>query len=223
MSSGLSAQQDVSDLPVKTQCVVYIVDDLETNRLHLKELLSREGWRVAEFESAQDFLDGFNPSKPSCILLDVRMPGMSGLALQKILNERGVSFPIVIVTAHADVPMAISAMQAGAFDFIERPAPNELVLDNVERAANEALIRHGEMVQLATLRDRYEQLSRRELDVLEEMIKGEPNKRIAYTLSISERTVEVHRANVMRKMEVRSLAELVRNMMQIRQAENAAS
>lgn len=222
MPSGILASQENIDDPARSRCTVYVVDDLATNRLHLSELLSRDSWRVAEYESAQAFLDGFDSTKPACILLDVRMPGMSGLALQKILNDRGIVFPIVIVTAHADVPMAISAMQAGAFDFIERPAPNDLVLDNVARAAEEALVRHRDMVRLAELKDRFDQLSRREIDVLEEMIKGEPNKRIAYTLSISERTVEVHRANVMRKMEVRSLAELVRLMMQIRQAEKAA-
>ena len=221
MPTGIPGSQENSDRSIVSQCIVYIVDDLETNRLHLKELLSREGWRVVEYESAQSFLDGFNPDAPACILLDVRMPGMSGLTLQKLLNERGVAIPIVIVTAHADVPMAITAMQAGAFDFIERPASNDLVLDNVARAAEEALKRYETTARLNEVRERFGQLSRREIDVLEEMIKGEPNKRIAYTLSISERTVEVHRANVMRKMDVRSLAELVRLMMLVRQADSA--
>ena len=210
MPNGIPASQNSIESPIHSRCTVYIVDDLATNRLHLSELLSRDGWRVAEYESAQAFLDGFDSTQPACILLDVRMPGMSGLALQKTLNERGIVFPIIIVTAHADVPMAISAMQAGAFDFIERPAPNDLVLDNVARAAEESLVRHHEMIRLAELRDRFEQLSRREIDVLEEMIKGEPNKRIAYTLSISERTVEVHRARVMLKIGARNSVELVR-------------
>lgn len=219
MPTGVSTFRDGDDATVRSQCTVYIVDDLETNRLHLNELLSQDGWPVTEYDSAMAFLDDFDETKPFCVLLDVRMPKMSGLALQQVLNEKGVLFPIIIVTAHADVPMAISAMQAGAFDFIERPVSNDMVLEKVERAAEEALVRYRNQAHLNRLKERHEQLSPREIDVLGEMIKGEPNKRIAYTLSISERTVEVHRSNVMRKMEVRSLAELVRHMMQLRQTE----
>ncbi|MEQ9489815.1 MAG: response regulator [Alphaproteobacteria bacterium] len=216
MPSGIPKSHENMEAPAGSQCTVYVVDDLETNRLHLNELLSRDGWRVTEFDSAQAFLDGFDETKPFCVLLDVRMPDMSGLDLQKILNERGVVFPIIIVTAHADVPMAISAMQAGAYDFIERPASNDLVLEKVAGAARESLVRYEELIHRNRLKARIGQLSPREMDVLEEMIKGEMNKQIAHTLSISERTVEVHRSNVMRKMEVRSLAELVRVMMQVR-------
>lgn len=216
MPSGISKRQNSSEMSTRSQCTVYVVDDLETNRLHLNELLSRDGWRVTEFDSAQAFLDGFDETKPFCVLLDVRMPDVSGLDLQKILNERGVVFPIIIVTAHADVPMAISAMQAGAYDFVERPASNDLVLEKVAGAAKESLVRYEEMTHRNHLKERIDQLSPREIDVLEEMTKGEMNKQIAHTLSISERTVEVHRSNVMRKMEVRSLAELVRLMMQLR-------
>lgn len=217
MPSGTPKLQDSTEMSADSQCIVYVVDDLETNRLHLNELLSREGWHVTEFESAQSFLDGFDETKPFCVLLDVRMPDMSGLDLQKVLNERGVVFPIIIVTAHADVPMAISAMQAGAYDFIERPTSNDLVLEKVAVAARESLVRYEDLIHRNQLMERIGQISPREMDVLEEMIKGEMNKQIADTLSISERTVEVHRSNVMRKMEVRSLAELVRVMMQIRQ------
>ncbi|MEQ8397386.1 response regulator [Thalassobaculum sp.] len=194
---------------MSTPCA-YVVDDIELNREMLIGLLSPAGIETRSFASAQQFLDAFDPSLPGCILLDIRMPGMSGLDLQKTLNERQVVLPVVMITAHADVPIAIEAMRDGAYDFIEKPYDNQHLVDVVKRAFVDCEERQRVQAELDSVRSCYETLSARELQVLEAMVAGRLNKQIAHDLGISQRTVEVHRANVMEKMRASSLAELVR-------------
>lgn len=188
----------------------YVVDDIELNREMMAGLLGSAGIEARSFASARQFLEAFSPDRPGCILLDIRMPGMSGLDLQAELNQRGVVLPVVMITAHADVPIAIQAMREGAYEFIEKPVDNEHLLDVVRRAFEASVGRLREQAERASVRSRYETLSAREVQVLDAMVDGRLNKQIAYDLGISQRTVEVHRANVMEKMQARSLAELVR-------------
>jgi len=190
--------------------MAYVVDDIELNREVLAGLLRSAGLEPRVFESAQRFLEGFEANTPGCILLDIRMPGMSGLELQKELNARGVVLPVVMITAHADVPVAIQAMREGAYEFIEKPFDNAHLLDVVRRAfliCDERLL---ERAEFDSIRERYATLSAREVQVLDAMVDGRLNKQIAHDLAISQRTVEVHRSNVMEKMKARSLADLVR-------------
>lgn len=188
----------------------YVVDDIELNREMMVGLLTSAGIEASSFPSAKHFLQGFNPDRPGCILLDIRMPGMTGLELQAELNLRGVVLPVVMITAHADVPIAIQAMREGAYEFIEKPVENQHLLEVVRRAFETSADRLRDQAERASVRARHETLSARELQVLEAMVDGRLNKQIAFDLGISQRTVEVHRANVMEKMQARSLAELVR-------------
>lgn len=187
-----------------------MVDDIQLNREMMAGLLGSAGIAAESFASARQFLDAFDPDRPGCILLDIRMPGMSGLDLQAELNKRGVVVPVVMITAHADVPIAIQAMREGAYEFIEKPVDNAHLLDVVRRAFETCAERLREQAERVSVKARYDILSARELQVLEAMVDGRLNKQIAFDLGISQRTVEVHRANVMEKMQARSLAELVR-------------
>ncbi|GHD45581.1 DNA-binding response regulator [Thalassobaculum fulvum] len=198
-----------ADLPKDGPCA-YVVDDIELNREMLVGLLTTEGLQARSYASARQFLEGFVPDRPGCILLDFRMPGMNGLELQAELNQRGVVLPVVMITAHADVPIAIQAMREGAYEFIEKPVDNQHLLGVVRRAFEVSAERLQERAERDSVRARYDTLSARELQVLDAMIAGRLNKQIAFDLGISQRTVEVHRANVMEKMQARSLAELVR-------------
>lgn len=189
---------------------IYVVDDKESNRELLEGLMMSVGLSVEAYASAQDFLDTLDPTRPGCLLLDVRMPGMSGLELQKVLRARAIKLPVIIVTAHGDTEVAVEAMKAGAFDFVEKPINNQKVLDLVHQALALGARMVEEETRLNEIRGRFERLTPRERDVLAEIVKGEPNKRVAYTLDVSIKTVEFHRARVMEKMEARSLADLIR-------------
>lgn len=197
----------------------YVVDDIELNREMMVGLLATAGIEARSFASAAQFLQGFSPHRPGCILLDIRMPGMNGLELQAELNRLGVVLPVVMITAHADVPIAIQSMREGAYEFIEKPVDNEHLLDVVRRAFATSAERLRDQAERASVRARYETLSARELQVLEAMVDGRLNKQIAFDLGISQRTVEVHRANVMEKMRARSLAELVRMIIRLGEGE----
>lgn len=189
---------------------VFIVDDEAANRELFSEILNSVDISYACFSSAQDFLDGFDAQTPGCILLDVRMPGMSGLELQRKLREDEVPHPVIIVTAHGDVSIAIEAMKAGAFDFMEKPIRNQELLEIVQRALKLGQEASDQLQRQTEQKNRFASLTPREQEVLQQVVDGEPNKRIAYNLDISIKTVELHRAKVMQKMDARSLADLIR-------------
>ena len=190
--------------------MIFVVDDDEAVRDSLKILLETEGYRATGFESAVAFLDGWREGMRGCLLADVRMPDMTGLELQEVVIERRLGLPVIIITGHGDVPMAVRAMKAGAVDFIEKPFSDTTILDSVRRAMEASA--HAGAAQGASVEalQRLESLTPRERQVLECLVRGRPNKVIAYELDISPRTVEIHRARVMEKMQAESLSHLVR-------------
>ena len=190
---------------------VCIVDDDQAVLAALTFLLTSEGYAVRAHESARSFLDMIEQDNCGCVVTDVRMPGMSGLDLLAEIKKRRVSTPVIVITAHGDVPLAIAAMKRGAVDFFEKPFDGDALLD----AIRAALTRRDESgpahdAETPTIKERFATLSKRENDVLACLLKGQPNKAIAHELGISARTVEVHRANMMKKTRATNLAELVR-------------
>jgi two-component system response regulator FixJ len=192
---------------------VYLIDDDEDVRRAVSFLLSTAGFAVRVYESGPKFLEKLDGLPAGCIVSDVRMPGMDGLELLRHLRREGAMMPVIIMTGHGDVALAVSAMKAGAVDFIEKPFGDDLLIASV-RAALERLAANGQSeTEIMQIRDRAGGLSTRERQVLDGLLKGLPNKTIAYDLSLSPRTVEVHRAAVMAKMGAKSLSELVRMAM----------
>jgi FixJ family two-component response regulator len=189
---------------------VFIIDDDEAVRRFLSGLIASVGLHVETYASAQEFLDADEPSQPGCLLLDIRMPGMSGLELQKELASRNIRIPIIILTGHGNVQVAVHAMKAGAVDFIEKPFNNELLLDRIQMAVAESVDADTTRVKQDEIAHRMELLTPREHQVLDIVAAGETNKAIARRLEISEKTVEIHRARVMEKMQAKSLADLVK-------------
>jgi two-component system response regulator FixJ len=193
--------------------VVFVVDDDQAIRSSLKWLIESVDLRVEAYGSADDFMSHYYPGRAGCLLLDVRMPGMSGLELQEHFARNQINIPIIIITGHGDVPMAVRAMKAGAVDFIEKPFNDELLLESIRNAL--ALDRRQREIQSqrAELAARLAQLTPREHEVMEMVTEGRSNKEIAIDLGVSAKTVEAHRARVMEKMQAGSLAELVRMVM----------
>lgn len=191
------------------QCV-YVVDDDEAVRDSLALLLKSIGLQARLFESAPDFLNDYRPDWVGCIILDIRMPGMSGMELQKKLIEMQSAMPIIFVTGHGDVPMAVEAMQDGAFDFIQKPFRDQELLDRINRALNWDSEHRSEEQQKRAVQAYHATLTPREKEVMECVVRGLANKVIAMDLALSQRTVEIHRARVMEKMKSKSLADLVR-------------
>lgn len=189
---------------------VFVIDDDGAVRHFLRGLIASVNLRVEAYASAEEFLDAYQPDSPGCLLLDIRMPRMSGLELQQELSVRGVELPIIILTGHGNVQVAVHAMKAGAVDFIEKPFNNELLLDRVQKAVAESLETYEDRVKRDEILSRQKLLTPRERQVLELVIAGETNKNIAGHLHISEKTVEIHRAHVMEKMQATSLADLVK-------------
>lgn len=200
---------------MSTKTSVFVVDDDQEVRDALRLLMESVGLVVETFASAPDFLERFDPNLPGCIVLDVRMPGMSGLDLQARLAAERLHPPIIIITGHGDVPMAVRAVQAGALDFIEKPFNHQALLDSVHRAIEQDSRQRGEASQLADIRSRYDKLTPREKEVLELVVAGRRNKVIAADLSVSQSTVEAHRAKVMEKMEAGTLSDLMRMMLSL--------
>jgi two-component system response regulator FixJ len=194
-----------ADTMVAAACTeaVHVIDDDEAVRRSLALLLFSAGHTVKTYASAEGFLDALPQTMDGCIVVDVRMPGMDGLQLQEHLALSGVHLPVVVVTGHADIALAVRAMKAGARDFIEKPYTNERMIEAVSLDLTRAR-------RSSDARMRVERLSAREHDVLRELVAGRPNKLVAHALSISPRTVEIHRANMMEKLGVRSLSEAVR-------------
>ena len=195
--------------------MIHIVDDEAAVRRSLRWLLESVDLRVQEYAGAAEFLQAADWHQPGCALLDIRMPGMSGLALQSELNRVAPELPVIFMTGHGDVPMAVKAMKAGAFEFFEKPYNDQLLLDTVMRAIEQhdrLLQQQAELHPVAQLR---QTLTRREVQVLDYLLQGTSSKRIAEQLNISARTVDVHRHNIMMKMEVESLAELLRKCLNV--------
>jgi two-component system response regulator FixJ len=193
-----------------TDAVVHLIDDDEGVRQAVAFLLATSGFAVRVYESATAFLDALPSVQQGCVVTDVRMPGIDGLALQRELKTRGVVLPVIVITGHGDVPLAVEAMKAGAVDFIEKPFNDESLLSAIRVAIDRHTqdARRGD--EIIAIKEKLASLSPREREVLDGLIAGLPNKTIAYDLKISARTVEVHRANLMTRMGAHSVADLVR-------------
>jgi two-component system, LuxR family, response regulator FixJ len=196
---------------------IFIVDDDSAVRDALKLLLRSVGQAVETYGSAPEFLDTYSPDRPGCLVLDIRMPGMSGLELQQKLNERHSILPIIFITGHGDVPMAVEAMQAGAVDFIQKPFRDQDLIDRINQALEKDGNNRAALGERNDIRRRLETLTPREREVLDLVVHGKANKVIAGDLKLSQRTVEIHRARVMEKMQASSLAHLVRMVLEVEQ------
>jgi two-component system response regulator FixJ len=192
---------------------VFVVDDDNAVRNSLRLLLKSVGLASQPLGSAAEFLETYRPSQPGCLVLDVRMPGMSGLELQRELNVRGATIPVIFITGHGDIPMAVEAMQQGAFDFLAKPFRDQELIDRVQRALSKDATTRTALEERERIRERLESLTPREREVLALMTQGKPNKIMAHELGVSQRTVEIHRARVMEKSGASSLAQLVRMVM----------
>ncbi|MEN9789370.1 MAG: hypothetical protein RLZZ473_1434 [Pseudomonadota bacterium] len=192
------------------QPIVFVVDDDDAVRNSLRLLLKSASLSTTAFASAQEFLAGWTADQPGCLVLDVRMPGMSGLELQEELNRRGAIIPVIFISGHADVPMAVEAIQHGAFDFLQKPFSDQDLIDRIQRALAADVGNRQALSQLDELRKRYASLTPREQEVLVLVTDGRANKVMAGDLGLSQRTIEIHRARVMEKMGARSVAQLVR-------------
>ena len=195
--------------------VVMVVDDDSGVRNAMRALLKSVGLNSLLFSSAQEFLAAYDPQQPGCLLLDIRMPGMSGMDLQQELNLRGAVVPVIFMSGHADIPMAVEAMQHGAFDFLQKPFRDQDLLDRIQRAIAKDTERRLALGERSRIKTHLESLTDREREVLELLTKGKQNKQIAQELGVSPRTIEIHRARVMEKMDAQSVAELVRMMLDL--------
>lgn len=198
--------------------IVFVVDDDEGARNSLRFLLKSVGLPAAAFNSAREFLATYAPSQAGCLVLDVRMPGMSGLELQQELNRRGAVIPVIFVTGHGDVPMAVEAVQHGAFDFVQKPYREQEMLDRIQRALAKDRASRQALQERDRIRARLASLTPREREVMALMTLGKPNKVMAAELGLSQRTVEIHRAHVMEKSGAASVAQLVRMVLDSEQA-----
>jgi two-component system response regulator FixJ len=196
--------------PTDEKQTVFIVDDDPAIRHAMSLLLRSVGLKPESFATADDFLERFDSYSAECLVLDIRMPGLSGLELQQRLLELGVSIPIIFITGHADVPMAVAAMQKGAFAFIQKPFRDQELLESISEAMISGSRKRRKQETRSAVEARLQTLTRREREVMDLVVAGKPNKVIAFELGVSQRTVEVHRARVMEKMQARSLADLVR-------------
>ncbi len=190
--------------------IVFVVDDDPSVRHAIKRLLGSVGLQVELFGSAQEFLRSKRPDAPSCLVLDVRLPGISGLDFQRELAEANIHIPIIFITGHGDIPMSVRAMKAGAVEFLTKPFRGQDLLDAVQLAIERDRARRQREAEMATLRERFESLTPREREVLPLVVSGLRNKQIAAEIGTSETTAKVHRSQLMRKMGAESLADLVR-------------
>ena len=209
MSASTKSDQ-VTTPPEPAKATVLIVDDDDAVRRAMGTLMESVGYAYLTYNSAAEFLSRYDSAQPGCLILDIRMPGMSGLELQQELNRRGIQIPVIFVTGHGDVPMAVDAMKKGAFDFVQKPFRDQDLLDRVNRALQaDATVRQESAGKDAVLH-RWGTLTPREKEVMALIVEGKANKVIAMDLNLSERTVEIHRARVMEKMKARSVAQLVK-------------
>lgn len=196
-----------------TEAIVHVVDDEPDVRDALRLLIRSMGHNVKTYPSALDFLQHCAPEQPGCLVLDVRLPGMSGLELQRQLNERRIRIPIIFISGHGDIPMAVRAVQAGAVDFLEKPFSDQDLLDRIEQALARDRDLRSQAEESADVAARLATLTPRELEVLQLLMEGAVNKIIARQLDVSVRTVEIHRARVLHKMGVDNVSQLVRQVM----------
>ena len=197
-------------MPSPPSPTVFVVDDDAAIRKAVSRLLRSAGIAVAVFASPREFLAQYNPATPGCLVLDMAMPDVNGLQLQTALNEKGCILPIIFLTGHGDVSKSVQAMKRGAFDFLSKPVKDKDLLTAVRAAIERNAVARREQAQLSAIRDRLDSLTPRERQVLEHVVSGKLNKQIAGDLGITEATVKMHRARVMAKMEVQSVAELAR-------------
>jgi FixJ family two-component response regulator len=190
--------------------IVFIVDDDDAVRDSLRLLMKSVGLRARAFDSAESFLRSYRPETTGCLVLDIRMPGMSGIELQRELARRDYSLPIIFITAHGDIPMAVQAVRSGAVDFVQKPFDDGELVAKIRGALSESLQRQEDDQERAEVRRRASTLTAREREVMSQVVQGKANKVIAGDLGVSQRTVEIHRARVMEKMQAGSLAQLVR-------------
>jgi two-component system response regulator FixJ len=189
---------------------IYIVDDDDGMRRALTVLMQTVGYNAVAYERPTEFLQKLDPNQPGCLVLDVRMPEMSGLEVQQQLNRNGSMLPVILITGHGDIPMAVQAMKDGAFDFLQKPFRDQDLLDRINGAIKQDAENRELVERHADLKRRVESLTPREREVMGLVVDGRANKVIAIDLGLSERTVEIHRANVMEKMQARSVAHLVK-------------
>lgn len=190
--------------------VVFVVDDDEDIRAAMRSLLASVGLRVETFPTAQDFLESRRPDVPACLVLDVQLPGLSGLDLQHELIQRGISIPIVFLSGHGDIPTSVQAIKAGAVEFLTKPVQDHQLLDAIRRAMVADQLERPRRAELADLRRRYGSLTPREREVMTMVVSGLLNKQAAARIGTSEVTVKIHRGHIMRKMRADSVADLVR-------------
>jgi len=197
------------------QATIFVVDDDDAMRSSLRWLIESVGLTVKTFDSALDYLDAFDPDEPGCLVLDVRMPGMSGMELLENLSAYPLRPPVIIITGHGDVPMAVRAIKYGALDFIQKPFNDQELLDRIQQALDTDARNRQEMAGLDSLKSRYDALTPRERQIMDMVAAGKSNKAVASELDISSRTVEVHRARIMKKLKVKTLADLVQANLQL--------
>ena len=190
--------------------IVYVVDDDSSVREAIKSLIRSVGLRVETFETAQEFLRSKRPDAPGCVVLDVRLPGLSGLDLQRELAAHGINLPVIFITGHGDIPMSVRAMKAGALEFLTKPFRDQDLLDAIQQALERDRSARQQRSETTELRERFDSLTSREREVMGLVVSGLLNKQIAGELGTSEVTIKIHRSQVMKKMGAGSLAELVR-------------
>lgn len=195
-----------------------VIDDDEAVRSSLKLLLRSVKLPVVVYASAQEFLPKYSVDQPGCLIVDIRMPGMSGLELQEQLNLRGAIIPIIFITGHGDISMAVEAMRHGAFDFLPKPFRDQDLLDRIQKVLEEDAKNRRKIGHTERIREQFESLTPREREVLELVTSGKANKVMAGDLGVSQRTIEIHRARVMEKMQANSLAQLVRMVLNIKES-----
>ena len=194
----------------ETESTVFVVDDDLSVRNSTERLLRLSGFKVQTFGSAKEFLQYPRPEGPACLVLDVHLPGLSGLDLQHELSQSGNTLPIIFITGRGDIPMTVRAMKAGAVEFLTKPFKNRALLEAIQSAIQRERVAHEARLETTQLRERYEQLTPREHEVMAMVVAGQLNKQVAGNLDTTERTIKFHRANIMQKMGAESLAELVR-------------